>query len=74
MMLEVKIIAGLAVFSLLRQRTQVVQRQVAIQDYLHDPTTWGADQWARLYADDLYNHGAQSGFTAYGLDYQGFQR
>ncbi|HEX8611935.1 MAG TPA: hypothetical protein VF800_11670 [Telluria sp.] len=74
MMLEIKIIAGLAVFSALNRRAEVVQQQVAITDYLHDPTTWGADQWARLYADDLYRHGAQSSFTAYGLDYQGFQR
>ncbi len=35
--------------------------------YLADPTTWGADQWARLYSADMPPTDAQSPHSAYGL-------
>jgi hypothetical protein len=71
------ILCGMAllVLSGLRRRTTVRQTQRAA---LLDPTSWGADQWARLYGDDLAMAGgqnnAQSGLTAYGFtNAMGFQ-
>lgn len=51
-----------------RQSALVQQSQVA---KMNDPTNWGADQWSRLYGDDLAmaggQHDAQSGLTPYGI-------
>ena len=38
---------------------------------MNDPTNWGADQWARIYGDDIAQAGgqidAQSSLSVYGL-------
>lgn len=63
------VIGGIVLLLVLRnnnRRTQAIQAAARSEyDYLHDPTTWGADQWARLYADDLLPTDAQSSFTIY---------
>lgn len=64
-----KVLIGGFVLLMLSKRNQTTQADKAAQlaryDYLHDPTTWGADQWARLYADDLLPTDAQSPWDAY---------
>jgi hypothetical protein len=59
---------GYMVLTKSRMAAQVQQAQVA---KMNDPTNWGADQWARIYGDDLAatggQHDAQSSLTPYGL-------
>lgn len=65
---------GLMVLS---QSSRAAQAQRSQEAKYRDPTNWGADQWARIYGDDLAavggQHGAQSGMTVYGMtDCMGF--
>lgn len=64
-----KLLIGVVVLLMMAGRnktTQVAQAQArAKYDYLHDPTTWGADQWARLYGDDLLPTDAPSPWDPY---------
>lgn len=61
------ILIGVVVLIALVRMRKPTQREYSERDYLNDPTTWGADQWARLYGADLMQHDAQSGHTCYGM-------
>ena len=62
------VVAGVLFLILARPRSKQPPPLVtSTHGYLVDSTTWGEDQWARLYAADLPPPDAQSGHTAYGL-------
>ena len=59
-------------YMLLAKSQQAAQQQQSIKAKMRDPTNWGADQWARLYGDDIAQVGgqpdAQATLTPYGLN------
>lgn len=64
------VLVGLALALLARsQQARSVQQER--KNYMLNPTTWGSDQWARLYGDDLWMgvpHSAPNSYAAYGIE------
>lgn len=61
------VLGVVALLVLLPPRQRAHAPLVSQHGYLADSTTWGADQWARLYGADLMATDAQSPLLAHGV-------